>query len=72
MGRFNNKKYYLKLTMSYKSRLEKWKNKIHKKYADYTDRQLLEQIAYSLQWLGISVGIISWFVIMYWWFNIIS
>jgi hypothetical protein len=44
--------------MTKESRIQKQKDKLHKIYADYTDRQLLEQIAYSLMWIGIIIAIL--------------
>ena len=43
--------------MSKASRIKKYKEKLHKIFADYTDRELLETIAYSLRVIAIVIGV---------------
>jgi hypothetical protein len=50
--------------MTKETRIKKHKEKLHKIYVNYTDRQLLEQIAYSLMIIGIVLGIGFWFLWM--------
>ena len=54
----------------YKNYLEnqkkKQKIKLHKIYTDYTDRQLLELIAYSLRGLGIGIALLFiWYLLFF-------
>lgn len=55
--------------MTKESSIKKFKNMLHKIYANYTDRQLLEQIAYSLMIISIFVGVIVWILFMKWVFS---
>jgi hypothetical protein len=55
--------------MNKENRIKKHKDRLHKIYANYTDRQLLEQIAYSLIIICIFVGSIVWIEFMKWIFS---
>ncbi len=45
-------------------RIKKQKEKLKILFKDYTDRQLLELIVYSLRWLGFAVAFVGGFLIV--------